>query len=213
MQQEFDIKEIERRARRALFQNGILEMLFGFYLLMIGGALGMRRPAFLAGICVAVSAPVLLRAAYRRVIYPRVGYAAFGERANVAGARLLRSAALVFIVLLAAMFVVSFSLEWWSVWRVWSTRVLPVLLGALLALVPLLQAVSLGVRRAYATAAIALASGFVAPHLVARQHYAPILGAQLGFVGAVILALGIVAFIGFLRAFPPQAEEVGDVVR
>lgn len=213
MQQEIDIKDVERRAKRVFFQNGIVEMFFGFYLLMIGGALAMRKPALIAFIAIAVFAPAFGRAFYRRVVYPRVGYAVFDARSNVAGARLVLFGALVFVIMLVAMFVVSFSLEWWTVWRVWSTRVLPVLLGAFLALVPLLQAVSFGVRRGYAAAAIALASGFVVPHFVARQHYAPILGAQMSVVGAVMLAMGIVGFVTFLRAFPPQREGVGDVVR
>ncbi len=75
------------------------------------------------------------------------------------------------------------------------------------------RTVSFGVRRGYAVAAIALASGFVVPHLVARQHYAPILGAQMSVIGAIVLAMGIVGFVTFLREFPPQREEVGDVVR
>lgn len=211
--QRIDMKEIERRAKRVFFQNGIVDMLFGFYLIMIGGALGLHRPAFIAGIGVAVFAPAFLGAVYRRVVYPRVGYAAFEGNRGFATVKPVLYGALAFMTLLVAMFVVSFSLEWWTVWRVWSTRVLPVLFGGLLALVPLLQAVSFGVGRGYGIAAVAIASGFVVPHLVARQHYAPILGAQLAVVGAVTIVLGAVAFVGFLREHPPQREEVGDVVR
>ncbi|HVO76758.1 MAG TPA: hypothetical protein VMT60_02120, partial [Candidatus Bathyarchaeia archaeon] len=206
---DLDIKTIRRRARRALLEDGILETLFGLWLVGWGAAMTVRSWVLPFTPFALVFIPVLVAAAQRRFVYPRVGYANLGSP-DGRGSRSLvaRGAAMLSGMLIAAAAV-------W-IWRLagasslGSARVLPVLVGALLALAPFVFAFKYGVTRWHVFAVLFVASGFVMPYLNRSRHYEDVVGMQLEIAGAVLLASGLVLFARFIRKHPVQAMEVDD---
>lgn len=93
--QEMDLKTIRQRARRSLLQDGILEIVFGIYLLAWGGALDVSSKALPFFPFALVVIPSFIKAAQKRFVYPRVGYADFGDTGGKrGGGRAARVAAL-----------------------------------------------------------------------------------------------------------------------
>jgi len=209
---DLDLKTIRRRAMRSLLEDGILEILFGAYLLAWGVALdaGSRAlPYFPFGLVVI---PGLLRAAQKRFVYPRVGYADFGEGdGRRGGGRSARIAAMLIGVSIAALAV-------W-IWRAgigfeaWSTRMLPVLVGLLLAFGPVVFAFKYGVARWHALGALFVAIAFAMRYMNPRWSYLDVIAAQLMVSGGMLLVAGLALFVLFLRRYPVQTAEAHDDAR
>ncbi len=210
---EFELSEIRRRAFRSLYENGLPEIFFGVILLIVGMSLGKGPWALPFASVVVIFFPLLLKAAQRRFIYPRMGYAGFGVQNSDEKAGIFPAVAIAFIILLVAAFVITAIMGWNQLWDLWSTRGLPIYIGALIAIGPFAEASRFGTRRWYVLGAVYLASGFLVQYLPGEPHYTRIVGSQLGTVGGITLIWGIAFFARFLKKYPVMAEEVDDVAR
>jgi hypothetical protein len=210
--QELDLKTIRQRAMRSLLQDGILEIVFGIYLLAWGVALDVNSGALPFLPFGLVFIPVIIKVVQRRFVYPRVGYADFGvaNKKGAAGSVARLTASL--IGLSIGVFAV---LIWKSGigLKLWSTHMLPVLVGVLVALAPLIFAFKYRVTRWYAFGALFIASGFAVQRMNPLWNHMDIIGAELEIDGGIALAAGLALFIRFLRRYPVQAAEVRDGAR
>jgi hypothetical protein len=210
---EFELNEIRKRAFRSLYENGLPEIFFGVILVIVGVSLGVGPWALPFASVVIIFFPPLLKAAQRRFVYPRMGYAGFGAKDGDGKAGIFPAVAIAFIVLLVAAFVITSVMGWHSLLSLWSTRGLPVCLGALIAIGPFSEASRFGTRRWYVLGAVYLASGFFVQYVPGERHYTHIVGAQLLIVGGVTLVWGLLFFARFLKKYPVTAEEASDVAR
>lgn len=210
---ELELNEIRTRAFRSLHENGLPEIFFGVILLIVGASLTEGSWALPFAACAVVFFPALLKAVYRRQVYPRMGYASFGVRDGDGKSGIFPVVAIAFIILLVAVFIITSVMGWHSLWGLWSTRGLPVYLGALIAIGPFTEASRFGTRRWYVLGAVYLASGFLVQFLPGERHYTRIVGTQLTILGAITFIWGIVFFARFMKKYPVMAEGVDDVVR
>ena len=106
MSYQINLKEIEKRAHHAVFQDGVMEILMGFVLIFFGGAInspGTMAPFIVFAIFFA--SPILERVK-KRFIYPRSGYVKLPEK-DAGTAKGIGIATLVFVLVLVAVLVVS----------------------------------------------------------------------------------------------------------
>jgi len=157
--------------------------------------------------------PLLLKAAQRRFIYPRMGYAGFGVPDGDRKGWIFPAVAIAFMILLVAAFAITSVMGWKLLWNLWSTRGLPICIGALIALGPFTEASRFGTRRWYILGAVYLASGFLVQYLPGERHYTRVVGSQLTILGGITLIWGIAFFARFLKKYPVMAEEADDVAR
>jgi hypothetical protein len=210
---ELELDEIRRRAFRSLYENGLPEIFFGVILLIVGVSLGEGPWALPFASIAIIFSPLLLKGAQRRFVYPRMGYAGFGVRNGDEKGGIFPAMAIAFFVLLVAAFVITSVMGWRSLWGLWSTRGLPMCIGALIAIGPFAEASRFGTRRWYILGAVYLASGFLVQYLPGERHYTHIIGSQLATVGGITLIWGIAFFARFLKKYPVMEEAADDVTR
>ena len=210
--QELDLKTIRQRAMRSLLQDGILETVFGLYLLAWGAAIEVNSGALPFLPFGLVIIPAVIKAMQRRLVYPRVGYADFGVASEKGAAGIVARGTAAIAGLSVAVLAV-------LIWRsgigskLLSTHMLPVLVGALLALAPLVFAFKYGITRWYAFGALFIASGLAVRYLNPLWEHTDLVGVELLIDGAVALAAGLALLNRFLRRYPVQAAEVDDGAR
>jgi hypothetical protein len=200
---EIDLTQIERNIFRDYLQDGLLDILFGGFLLIIG--LGLAAGHVGPFIVFVIFLPLLFRALKRRFVYPRTGYVELREGDPgpvpwfVLGSFLLGLIAL--ILVLIAVGVIGDPGQWY--------RWMPILFGTCLAGIFLGLAVQIGLVRHYIVAFLALATVpvFVLLPLPGKLEN---LGLYLASVNAVVLIWGLIVFIRFLRQHPLLAEGADD---
>ena len=79
---DIDLKEMERRAYRAMQRDGITEMLVGLVLLVVGGTWGTGATGILP-VFIILYMNKVLEYIKERVTYPRIGYAKLPEEDSV----------------------------------------------------------------------------------------------------------------------------------
>ena len=71
---KIDLKEIERRANYAAFQDGLIEIFMGLFLVFFGGAMATKATIVPFIVFAIFFANPILKRIKERHIYPRVGY-------------------------------------------------------------------------------------------------------------------------------------------
>jgi len=207
MSMKIDLKEIERRANYAAFQDGLMEILMGLVLFFFGGAMaskGTLTPLIVFAIFFAN--PVLKRVK-ERFIFPRVGYVKLPqeEQTDTKG---IGIAALVFVIFLLA----SLGISIWIMGAdagsdFWMTYILPPFTGLMMAIGPFWLGQTYGLVRGYVFAAIFLILGIVIPVFGFASGYDAV-GLICTIQGIIILITGIIMFARFLRKYPPVQGEL-----
>ena len=87
MSTSFDLKEIERRANYAAFQDGLTEIFMGLFLFFYGGALATDAlvVGFIFILVTVFFAKPLIEQIKKRYIYPRAGYVKLPEDPHTTG--------------------------------------------------------------------------------------------------------------------------------
>ncbi len=205
--ENIDLKQIERNVFRDYCEDGLIEILFGAYFLLVGLLLPTGIVAPFVIFPILVFAP-LLRGLKRRFIYPRTGYVELrqGEPQPllwfVLGSLALGLIALIAVLIAAG--VIARPGEWY--------RYMPIFFGIWLAGVFLGLALRVGLVRYYVVAGVALACGPAIALLPPTQKLGNI-GLFFAVVGTVLLAWGASAFVRFLRKHPLQAGRASDAAR
>lgn len=208
-----DIDKIEKRTVRSYYDDGLLEVALGAFLLFLGGWLCAQAAAprgshlesalSVLFVLVIVSAGFVVGRIVRffkhRVTYPRTGYVSFKKKepdpkrkaaAAVVGGLIGAS--------LAALYTLSPS----------ARTLLPAVNGLLIAVAVLLAAHRVGVFRFYLLAAASVIIGFV---LTATGNGdLKGVGAFYFVFGAAVLISGLAALAVYLRRSAPAGEEPSE---
>jgi hypothetical protein len=204
--EKIDLKQIERNVFRDYCQDGLVEIIFGAYflimglLLSVGGTIGPFIVLFV------VFFVPLQQALKKRFAYPRTGYVEL--RQGDPGPLLwlvLGSLALglvTLVVVLIAVGVIAHPAQWY--------RWMPIFFGIWLAGIFLGLGLNVRLVRYYVVAAVALVGGPTSALLPLAGKLAN-LGLFLSAVGAVTLVWGLLALVRFVRSYPRLAEEGVDV--
>lgn len=197
MKQQMNLKEIEREIRHALHQDGFDEILVGLSLsIMAFFFLDLRLSiALIAGCVIQI---VLKPACRRKFTYHRLGFARMPQSDSKAGAWTTFILAIVLVLIGLGLFFVS-RISW----------LLPIYLAVILAGLTIA-----GTRRNpsifdYFIIALFACSGFIGLLLVYLGQKPGLATAIQGWALAVVLIpLGIIKLIRFLRKYPLNVKEV-----
>ena len=207
MSATLDLREIERKVQRSFFQDGVMEILVGFYLMMTGLMVQGTMSAAFSALLMFLFKPAW-EALKRRFIYPRIGYVKFRPEKDVDGKAFGRGIIALAIIAVTSPFVSMLILGKAPGWAFWTRRFLPFFMGFITSIGPWVAAKKLGVPRWYAFSALCVIAGLAVPYLGMESIYEPI-GIEFIVIGGVALVTGLVMFIYFLVKHPVQAVEEG----
>jgi hypothetical protein len=202
--EEIDLKQIERNIFRDYFQDGLADIIFGAYFLILGLLLPVGGAIAPFIVLFTFFFVPLLQALKKRFTYPRTGYVELRQGDPgpllwlVLGSLVLGLVTLV--VVLIAVGVIADPAQWY--------RWMPIFFGIWMAGAFLGLGLSVRLARYYVVAGVALAGG-PASALLSLSGKQDNIGLFSAAVGAVVLAWGIVAFVRFLRKYPLSTE--GDI--
>jgi len=202
-----DLKGLEKKAWRSAFQDGIWDIYMGFLILGLaiapfGDYFGL--PAELGSMIIVLFwnsiAVLILILGKKFITVPRIGYVKFGTKRKKTKKRLLGF--LIFNLILAFLFLfinISGIFEWLNVGVLTESLVI----GLLLITVPLsILAYFLEFHRLYIYA-ILFGLGFFNSELLYPFVGSPLdLFLSLGLGGIVVIFIGLVYFVQFLRKYP-----------
>jgi MFS family permease len=209
MSQNLDLREIERRVHQSVFQDGLMEIMMGGFLLVVGAlfAISMKWILLISLLVIFLGNPLLERAK-KRYIYPRIGYVKLRPEKE-ADPKGIAVAAIVFVVILLGSGLFSLAIGKDRGWAFWFKYFLPGSTGFMLAIGPFWLGETYGVRRGYVFAVLFLLSGIVIPVLGIAQGYEAV-GFECLLVGVISLISGVIMFTRFLRKYPLPTEAVPD---
>jgi len=212
MSLDIDLKQLERRAWRSVFQDGLWDIYLGlllmamaiFALLSKTNIPKVQQMIIYMGLV--VLAMLVLWVGKRLITVPRMGRVEFGPTGKAR-----RNKARVILAISVLVGVVIFIFTWQALKSDWSEELpLHLIVAAVWALNMLilfsLGAYFLGYDRLYL---IGVLYALPVPLDIWLDEFA---GIKLGFIAfavpaAVILIMGLMVFIRFLRDYPPPAEE------
>jgi hypothetical protein len=208
MSQNLDLKEIERRVHQSVFQDGLMEIMMGGFLLVVGASLvmDMKWGVLLISLLVIFLGNPLLERAKKRYVYPRIGHVKLRPEKE-ADPKGIAVAAIVFVViLLGSMGLFTLAMGKDRGWAFWFRYFLPGSTGFMLAIGPFWLGETYGVRRGYVFAVLFLLSGIAIPVFGMASGYEAV-GLECLLVGVVSLISGVIMFTRFLRKVPVVPEE------
>jgi len=207
MSQNLDLKEIERRVHQSVFQDGLMEIMMGGFLLVVGASLvmDMKWGVLLISLLVIFLGNPLLERAKKRYVYPRIGYVKLRPEKE-ADPKGIVVAAIVFVVILLGSGLFTLAIGKDRGWAFWFKYFLPGSTGFMLAIGPFWLGETYGVRRGYVLAVLFLLSGIVIPVLGIASGYEAV-GLECLVVGVISLISGVIMFTRFLRNNPVVPEE------
>ena len=207
MSQNLDLKEIEHRVHQSVFQDGLMEIFLGGFLLVFGASLVMdvKWVALIISLLVIFLGNPLLERVKSRYIYPRIGYVKLRPEKE-ADPKGIAVAAIVFVVILLGSGLFTLAIGKDRGWAFWFKYFLPGSTGFMLAIGPFWLGETYGVRRGYVLAVLFLLGGIVIPVLGIASGYEAV-GLECLVVGVISLISGVIMFTRFLRNNPVVPEE------
>lgn len=192
MSDDIDLQQVEQNARRAFLQDGLVYLFLGLLLIVVSISFLNTELAWLGAFGAFLIFPVqVLR---KRVTFPRIGYAKLETPPGMARGMLLFMLAAV-IALSAVAFLAS--------------RLMPVVISIVFALAFYFGASLNGIRlRDWLIIGLILIGGVVTAVSFADWHMAT--AVQFWFTGALLVVMGAVDFIRFLRKYPFAVDQ-GDI--
>ncbi|MBL6983578.1 MAG: hypothetical protein ISR58_20545 [Anaerolineales bacterium] len=212
MSLNFDLKEIERRANYAAFQDGLTEIFMGLFLFFYGGSLATNTlPAGVVFILVTIFfGKNLIERIKKRYIYPRTGYVKLPEDPHTTSKGIGISALIMIVVLLGAMAISMAILGQNPGVKFFLTYIVPPASGFLLAIGPYWLGQTYGLRRGYIWAVLFVLGGIAMPVFSIASGYEAV-GLLCTVMGLITLVTGSLMFLQFMRRNPPQSLDVDEV--
>ena len=208
MSVEIDLKEIERRANYATFQDGLMEIFMGLFLIFFGGAMATRGTIVPFVVFAILFANPILKRVKERYIYPRVGYVKLPQE-DETEAKGIGIAAVIFVVfLLSSLGIIIWIMGIDAGKDFWMTYILPPFTGFMMAIGPYWLGQTYGLVRGYIFSALFLILGITIPLFGVASGYEAV-GLICSIMGVITLTTGIILFTRFLRKHP-AAE--GDII-
>jgi hypothetical protein len=212
MSRDISLKELERKAWRSAFQDGLWDLYLGTLLMILAILVLLSRTNMPEGRLIPIHlglmglAMLALWAGKRFITVPRMGRVKFGPRGK---ARRRKASLLLAISVLVG--VVVFVITWLALKGNWPGGlplrfIIPAVWAMNMLVLFSLGAYFLDYERLYLIGVL-----FALPVPVDFWLY-ELAGVKLGFIAfavpaAVILTMGLVVFIRFLRDYPPPAKE------
>jgi hypothetical protein len=206
MNQEPNLKEIERRAYTSYHEDGLLDIFVDVYVLGFGlgvfldtlweSGFGSIMPAIL----VATILPIWI-AAKRKITMPRIGFVKFGPSGGTTKLMAIFIGLAVAGLGVSVVFTLALSQNGSHQWLdlIFQNGMLIVGFGSLA--VCILFGYSMGLKRLYAYGLLALIS-------LAVGHFLGVFFAYiLMALGTTVMVAGIVLLIGFVRKYPLQGDK------
>ena len=201
MSANINIKEIERKATFAAFQDGLMEIFLGAFLFFFGGTLATNGTMAPFIVCAIIFANPALKRIKARYIYPRTGYVKLPQE-DSDEAKGIGIATVIFIVFLLG----SMGLTMWIMGNdagknFWMTYILPPSTGFMMAIGPFWLGQTYGLVRGYILAGLFLLSGIAMPVFKIASGYEAV-GLMCTIIGLITLIVGGIMFTRFLRKYP-----------
>lgn len=201
-----NLQDLERKIFATYFHDGMWDIYGG--LLLLGFGLGMLTgQMYLLIVCVFLAMiPLLLR---KRIVIPRLGLVKFSpeRQARTKRQKLIAVVTGSIILILGIVFAALFSGDLMPGWLVvWMADYFLATFGGMLAVIIVIAAYLVGVRRFYGYAGLVLASFVLAGILRPRD----LEGVPVIAVAGIVLLSGITLLIHFLLKYRPSAQEKND---
>jgi len=201
MKQEINLKDIEQKAYRVSFQDGLVEIMLGILLISLGATFGSVLYVF------AILVPIFLFPRFIEVIrkrytYPRIGYAKLPTDDPKKTAKGIFSYMAVVLALMVICFLLFGKVKDPAAYKKWS----PALMGVWLVGGFLYAHGKSGNIRYIVFAVLAVVSGL----LFSIMSFESYDGLIINFfvMGGIFIVTGSILFILFLHKYPKPAEEV-----
>lgn len=209
---KLDLKEIERRANYAAFQDGLTEIFMGLFLFFYGGALATDALSigFIFIILTVFFAKPLIERIKKRYIYPRAGYVKLPEDPHTTGKGIAITAVVMIIALLAAMGISMAVLGQKPGLDFFLTYIVPPASGFMLAIGPYWLGQTYGLTRGYILAILFALGGIAMPVFGIASGYEAV-GLLCTSVGLLASVTGAFMFVRFIRKYPPETVEIEEV--
>jgi hypothetical protein len=211
MSTRINLKELERKAWTSYFQDGLWDIYLGFLLLTMG--MGPVLPSLDTSVIwtlamlltFSVLAWLAFWAGKKFITTPRMGLVKFGPRRK---ARLKKTRAVLFLSVLLG--VIMFVLR--AMWNIeWAAIPIPAYVWAVQAVVVFgLGAYFLDVSRFYAYGMLYALPVPVGIVLLQNTGFPGLMFLPFGISGGIMVLIGVVLFIRFLREYPLPAAEVSS---
>jgi hypothetical protein len=206
-----NLKEIERRANYAAFQDGLMEISMGLFLFFYGGTLATDTlPLGIVFIVIAIlfAKPVIERVK-KRYIYPRTGYVKLPEDPNTTGKGIAITAIVMVVGLLGAMFISMAVMGQREGLNFFLDIIVPPAAGFMLAIGPYWLGQTYGLTRGYVWAVLFILGGIAMPLFDIASGYQAV-GLLCTVMGLLILATGTFMFVRFIRKYPEEPNELEE---
>jgi hypothetical protein len=208
MSTSIDLKEIEKRANYAAYQDGLMEIAMGLFLVFFGGALVTNVTIGIPLIVLVVFfANPMIERIKKHHIYPRAGYVRLPEDPNATGKGIAIAVVAFIALLLGAMAISMLVMGQEPGLDFFLTYIVPPANGFMLAIGPYWLGQTYGLVRGYLWAALFLLGGIAMPVFRIAAGYEAV-GLLCAVVGLLVLATGTVMFVRFIRRYPASNHEV-----
>jgi len=206
---ELDLNEIKQRVQHAAYQDGLLEMFLGGFLVLFA-VLFLSSPG-LSGFSVLVILVFnpLFERMKQRYIYPRIGYVKFGKDKEADPKGIVIAVIVFVIVLLGALGILVLAIGAERGRNFWLDYFLPGFTGFMMAIGPYWLGQTYGLVRAYVFAALFLLGGIAIPVLGIATGYNAV-GLLCLSMGLLALVSGVIMFGRFLRRYPVEEALDGN---
>ena len=206
--QQLDLNEVERRAQRSFYQDGLLEIFVGLYLIITSIMISGTLSAAFSALIIFLYKPAM-EAAKRHFIYPRIGYVKYPEEEQSDGKSFVKGIIALGVLAVTSPFISILILGRQPGWVFWTRRFLPLFMGFITAIGPAAAAGKFRVYRWYAFSIVCILAGLGVPYLGLESIYKPI-AIEFTIIGGVALITGLVIFVTFLIKYPVETQIEGE---
>lgn len=204
MNNDVNLKEIERKAFTSYFHDGMWDLYGGLILLGFGFTMLTGWDYLMLPVVVTAMVPLLIR---KRIVTPRLGTVKFSPERQARTKKAMLAAVITgtFTALLGMVFFVLSSTDTMPQWlEIWMHDYFLAFFGGMIAVLITTAAFLVRVKRFYVYATLVFIAFFLASMLRSEDmEIIPII-----VVGGLILLSGIVILIRFLRHNPLPKEEI-----
>jgi MFS family permease len=205
MQDDRDLKELEKSVFKSYFNDGLWDIYGALILLGFGISMVTGWDYLMLAFAVVAVGLLLLK---KYIVVPRLGRVKFSpeRQAKTKKSTLIAMITLIFTALLGVVFFALFSTNTVPEWLdVWMRDYFLAMFGGMLALVIAVAAYIVGVRRFYTYAALT----FVAYVIAGILRPDDMEGIPIVTAGGIVLIVGTVILVRFLRKYPLPPREIG----
>ncbi len=203
MSEKLDLKDIERRVHHSAYQDGLLELFLGGYLLLVGAMLAAESKLTPSSVFLLFLLNPLFEQIKKRYIYPRVGYVKFRAEKEADPKGIVNGMIGFLVVLLGSIGVFILLMGKEQGWNFWFDYFVPVLGAFMMAIGPFWLGQTYGLKRGYVLAVLFPLGGILIPVLGIATGYVAI-GLECLLVGLISLITGTIMFTHFLFKYPPE---------